>query len=116
MEARAIGRNLSIAPRKARLIADLVRNQFVEDALDILAFTHKAAAGMIDKLIHSAAANARRENTNIDESRLYIKKIFVDEGITRKWFRPRARGMAYRIRRRRSHITVVLDEKREENE
>jgi large subunit ribosomal protein L22 len=116
MEARAFGRNLPVAPRKARLVADLVRNQFVEDALDVLAFTHKAAAGMIDKLIQSAAANARRQDPNIDESRLYVKKIFVDEGITRKWFRARARGMAYRIRRRKSHITVIIDEKEEENE
>jgi large subunit ribosomal protein L22 len=116
MEARAIGRNLPIAPRKARLVVDLVRNQLVEDALDILAFTHKAAARMIDKLIQSAAANARQNDPNVDESRLYVKKIFVDEGITRKWFRARARGMAYRIRRRRSHITVILDEKKGENE
>jgi large subunit ribosomal protein L22 len=115
MEARAVGRNLPVAPRKARLVADLVRNQFVEDALDILTFSHKAAANMIDKLIQSAAANAHRNDPNIDESRLYVKRIFVDEGITRKWFRARARGMAYRIRRRRSHITVIIDEKKEEN-
>jgi len=112
MEARAVGKHLPIAPRKARLVADMVRNQLVEEALDILSFTPKAAATMIDKLIRSAVANARVKELDIDN--LYVKKIFVDEGFTRKWFRARARGMAYRIRRRRSHITVVLDEKGEE--
>ncbi len=111
MEAKAVGRNLSIAPRKARLVADSVRNQSFEHALDILTFTPKAAANMIYKLVRSAAANALQQEPNTDESRLYVKNIFVDEGITRKWFRPRARGMTYRIRRRRSHITVILDEK-----
>ena len=112
MEARAIGKHLHIAPRKARLVADMVRNQLVEEALDILAFTPKAAATMIEKLIRSAVANARVKELDIDN--LYVKKIFVDEGFTRKWFRARARGMAFRIRRRRSHITVILDEKSEE--
>ena len=112
MEARAVGKHLPIAPRKARLVADMVRNRLVEDALDVLAFTPKAAATMVDKLIRSAVANARVKELDIDN--LYVKKIFVDEGFTRKWFRARARGMAYRIRRRRSHITVILDEKSEE--
>ncbi len=116
MEARAVGWNLPIAPRKARLVADMVRNHFVEYALDVLEFTPKAAATMINKLIRSAAANARIKDPNIDETRLYVKKIFVDEGFTRKWFRARARGIPNRIRRRRAHITVILDEKREENE
>lgn len=115
MEARAIGRNLPIAPRKARLVADLVRYQSVGDAFDTLAFIPKTAAGMIDKLIRSAAANARQQ-ADVDESKLYVKKIYVDEGITRKGIRPRARGMAYRVRTRHSHITVILDEEEEENE
>ncbi len=119
MEARASIRNVPIAPRKARLVADLVRSQYVEDALNQLTFTHKAVSPVIRKLIQSAAANARSnaqyQGATIDESNLVVKQIFVNEGVTRKWFRPRARGMANRILRRRCHITVVLDEEREDD-
>lgn len=119
MESRASIRNVPISPRKVRLVADLIRHQYVEDALNQLAFTHKAASPVIRKLIHSAVANARhnaqRQGTNIDESSLFIKQISVDDGVTRKWFRPRARGMVNRILRRRCHIGVVLDEEREED-
>ncbi|MBI1929725.1 50S ribosomal protein L22 [Candidatus Poribacteria bacterium] len=115
MEARASIWNVPIAPRKVRLVADLIRRVYVEEALDQLAFTHKAASPVIRKLIQSAVANAQYRNPNIDESTLFIKKILVDDGLTRKWIRPRARGIANRILRRRCHITVVLDEEREEN-
>ena len=115
MEARSKIRNASVAPRKARLVADLVRNQYVEDALSQLRFTHKAASPIIYKLIQSAAANAQYQDPNIDTTNLYVKEIRVDEGITRKWIRPRARGMANRILKRSSHITVVVDEESSEN-
>jgi len=119
MEARASARNVPIAPRKARLVADLVRHQYVEEALNQLMFMHKAASSVIRKLIQSAAANAQenaqRQNATIEGGNLFVKKITVGEGVTRKWFRPRARGMASRILRRRCHITVVLDEEREKN-
>jgi len=111
MEARAIVKNVPIAPQKARLVADLVRNRYIDEARDILKYTHKAASPVISKLIQSAVANAQYQDSAIDESNLYIKKIFVDEGFTRKWIRPRARGMTDRILRRRCHITVILDEK-----
>ncbi len=110
MEAKARIRNASVAPRKARLVADLIRNQYVEDALNQLRFTHKAASPVIYKLIQSAAANAQYQEPSIDVASLYVKEIRVDEGVTRKWIRPRARGMANRILKRHSHITVVLDE------
>jgi len=110
MEARSKIRNASVAPRKARLVADLVRNQYVEEALNQLQFTHKAASPIIYKLIQSAAANAQYQDPDINIEDLYIKEIRVDEGVTRKWIRPRARGMANRILKRSSHITVVVDE------
>ena len=115
MEARAKIRNASVAPRKARLIADLVRNQYVEDALSQLRFTHKAASPVIYKLIQSASANAQYQDPNVDTTNLYVKEIRVDEGVTRKWIRPRARGMANRILKRHSHITVVVDEESPED-
>jgi large subunit ribosomal protein L22 len=119
MEARASIRNVPIAPRKARLVASLVRHQYVEAALNQLTFTLKAASPVIHKLIQSALANARsnaqKQGATIDESNLFVKRITIDDGVTRRWFRPRARGMANRILRRRCHIIVVLDEERGED-
>lgn len=116
MEAKASIKNVPVAPRKARLVADLVRDRFVEDALNQLAFLHKSTSAVIRKLIRSAVANAQHQDSTVDESNLFIKRIFIDEGITRKWIRPRARGMANRILRRRCHITVVLDEESDSDE
>lgn len=116
MEAKALAKNVHIAPRKARSVVDMVRGKYVDEALDILSFTHKVASPVISKLIRSAIANAQYQDSAIDESDLYIKKIFVDEGFTRKWTRPRARGRADRILRRRAHITVIVDEKFEFDE
>lgn len=116
MEAKASIKNVPVAPRKARLVADLVRDRFVEDALNQLAFLHKSTSAVIRKLIQSAVANAQHQDSTVDESNLFIKKIFIDEGVTRKWIRPRARGMANRILRRRCHITVVLDEESDSDE
>ena len=115
MEARSKIRNASVAPRKVRLVADLVRNQYVEDALSQLRFTHKAASPIIYKLIQSAAANARYQDPSVDIAGLYVKEIRVDEGITRKGIRPRARGMANKILKRSSHITVVVGEESTED-
>ena len=115
MEGRAKIRNVSVAPRKARLVADLIRNQYVDDALNQLLFTHKAASPIIYKLIKSAVANVQYQEPNVDVANLYVKEIRVDEGITRKWIRPRARGMANRILKRQSHITVVVDEESEDD-
>lgn len=111
MEAKAVGKNVHIAPRKARLVVDLVRGKYVDEALDILQYTHKATSPIVSKLIQSAIANAQYQDSAIEQGDLYIKRIFVDEGITHKGIRPRARGMADRILRRRAHITVILDEK-----
>lgn len=103
-------RFVRISPRKARLVADLIRGKGSEEALNILIFTRKAAARILVKLLKSAIANATQKKT-IDVDRLYVKKITVDQGPTMKRFTPRALGRATTIRKRTSHINMVLDEK-----
>ena len=103
-------RFVRISPRKARLVADLIRGKRSEEALNILIFTRKAAARILIKLLKSAIANATQKKT-IDVDRLYVKKITVDQGPTMKRFTPRAMGRATTIRKRTSHIHMVLDEK-----
>ncbi|GAB6934799.1 50S ribosomal protein L22 [Calditerricola yamamurae] len=110
MEARAIARYVRIAPRKARLVVDLIRGKDVGEAFAILRHTPKKAAPIVEKLLKSAIANAEH-NHNMDPKKLYISKIYVDEGPTMYRIRPRAQGRAYRIRKRTSHITVVVAEK-----
>tara|TARA_Y100001968_G_scaffold304143_1_gene318906 strand:- start:307 stop:657 length:351 start_codon:yes stop_codon:yes gene_type:complete len=101
-------RYMRISPRKARLVADLVRGQDVEWALRTLDFTRKRSAPLIGKLIRSALANAEESDASVDVDSLYIKTIYVDGGPTIRRFRPRAQGRATRIRKRTSHITVEL--------
>lgn len=109
MEVRAKLRFVRVSPRKARLVADLIRGKGSEEAMNILTFTKKAASKILIKLLKSAIANATQKKT-IDIDRLYIKKIAVDQGPTMKRFQPRAMGRATTIRKRSSHITLVLDE------
>jgi large subunit ribosomal protein L22 len=109
LEVRAKVKYLRISPRKARLVVDLVRNKRIDSALNILTVTQKRASRMIIKMLKSAVANAS-QNKSIDVDNLYIKKIFVDGGPMLKRFRPRAMGRTTRIRRRTSHITVILEE------
>jgi large subunit ribosomal protein L22 len=109
MEVRARLRFARLGPRKARLVADLIRGKRSEEALNVLSFTKKAAAKIILKLLKSAVANATQKK-NIDVDRLFIKKITVDQGPTMKRFQPRALGRATMIRKRTSHITIILDE------
>lgn len=110
MEAKAVARYVRIAPRKVRLVVDLIRGKQVGEALAILKHTPKAASPVVEKLIKSAIANAEH-NYNMDPDNLVVGKIFVDQGPTLKRFRPRAQGRAFRIHKRTSHITVVLNEK-----
>jgi large subunit ribosomal protein L22 len=110
MEVKARLKFVRVSPRKAQLVADLVRGKGSEEALNILTFTKKSAAKIIIKLLKSAIANATQKK-NIDVDRLYIKKITVDQGPTMKRFQPRALGRATTIRKRTSHINIVLDEK-----
>ncbi len=102
-------RYLRIAPRKVRLVADLIRGKRIEEAQNILNFKVKKAALPLLKLLRSAAANAKN-NFQLDESNLYIAKILVDEGPKYKRWRARARGRADEIQKKTSHVTVVLDE------
>jgi len=110
MEVTAKARYIRVSPRKARLVTDLVRGKKVGEALSVLAFTHKAFAKTLTKLIHSAVANAQ-QNKQMDVDTLMVKRISVDGGPTLKRFMPRAQGRATMIRKRTSHITVVLDER-----
>jgi large subunit ribosomal protein L22 len=110
MEARAVAKYVRISPRKARLIMDEIRGKKVEEALRLLSFSPNKGAFLIRKLISSAVANAET-GSEIDVDNLFIKRLYADEGPTLKRFRARAMGRATRIRKRTSHLTVVLDEK-----
>lgn len=110
METHAVSRHLRIAPRKARLVADLIRGKKVDEALMILDFVPKKAARLMTKTLKSVIANA--ENTQrVDVDRLYVCRITVDGGATLKRFLPRAHGRATPLRKRTSHITIVVDER-----
>jgi len=110
MEIRAAARYVRISPQKVRLIMGQVRGKKVEEALNELSFAPQRGARLVKKLIDSAVANAQ-ENAGMDVDSLYIAKIYADEGPMLKRWRPRALGRATRIRKRTSHLTVVLDEK-----
>lgn len=109
MEVKAKLNYLRIAPRKTRLVADLVRGKTVEEAQTILNFTVKRGNTPIVKLLNTAIASAK-ENFQVDKSNLYIAKIFIDEAPMLKRWRARSRGRAYGIKKRASHITLVLGE------
>jgi len=102
-------RYLRIAPRKVRLVTDLIRGKPVEEAQTVLNFTIKKGAQPLLKLLKSAIANAKN-NFQLDPANLYISKILVDEGPKLKRWRARARGMASEIQKKTSHVTIVLDE------
>jgi large subunit ribosomal protein L22 len=109
MEARAVARYAKISPQKAGLIMDEVRGKKVDEALQLLSFSPKKGARLLKKLIDSAVANAGA-NKEIDVDTLFIKRLYADQGPVMKRFRPRAMGRATRIRKRTSHLTVILDE------
>ncbi|MBC9954374.1 50S ribosomal protein L22 [Leucobacter sp. cx-42] len=112
VESIARVRHIRITPQKARRVVDLIRGKNVEEALAILKFAPQAASEPIFKLVASAVANARvkaeKENLRFNEDELVVARAFVDEGATLKRFRPRAQGRAFRINKRTSHITVIL--------
>jgi large subunit ribosomal protein L22 len=109
MEARAVARYMRISPQKARLIMDEVRGKKVDEAIRLLSFSPRKGSRILRKLINSAVANAE-VNKEIDVDTLFIKRIYADQGPIMKRFRPRAMGRASRIRKRTSHLTVILDE------
>ena len=110
MEARATLRYARIAPRKVSIVLDQIRNQPVEVAMAILKHTPKAACEPLEKLLKSAMANAEN-NHNMDKNSLYVSECFVCPGPTLKRIRPRAQGRAFRVLKRTSHVTIVLNEK-----
>ncbi|KHF39022.1 50S ribosomal protein L22 [Halalkalibacter kiskunsagensis] len=112
MQAKAVAKQVRIAPRKVRLVVDLIRGKQVGEAVAILRHTPKAASPVVEKLLNSAIANAEH-NYEMEPNNLVISEVFVDEGVTLKRFRPRAMGRASRINKRTSHITLVVTEKKE---
>ena len=115
-EARAVQKFLRRAPRKVRLVADAVRGERVDKALKRLEFTKKGSAPEVAKVIKSAAANLRDkfQEERFDDENLYIKTIFVNEGVTLKRIQPAPMGRAHRINKRTCHITVVVAKQVEE--
>ena len=110
MEAKAVAKFVRIAPRKVRVVMDLVRGKNVADAYAILKFTPKSGADVVEKVLRSAVANAEN-NFEMDMEKLYVKTAFVDQGPTMKRIHPRSRGQAFKILKRTSHVTIVVDEK-----
>ena len=100
-----------IAPRKARLILDLVRGRDVDDAISMLKFAKQRASGMVEKVIRSAVANASEQDVAGSRNALYVAKAWVDPGPTIKRFQPKDRGKAYSINKRTSHLVVAIDER-----
>jgi len=111
MAVKSIGRYIQVSPRKARLVIDMIRGRYAYEALDILRNSSKAVAKTIEGIVRVALANAENNEDIADIDALIIKEAYVDQGPTGKRFRPRAMGRANRIRKRTSHITVILDEK-----
>ena len=113
VESIARVRHIRVTPQKARRVVDLIRGKQAVEALAILKFAPQGASEPVYKLVASAIANARvkadAENSYLDEQDLYVSRAFVDEGTTLKRFQPRAQGRAFRINKRTSHITVVLE-------
>ena len=109
MEARSVAKFIRLSPQKARLVARNVTGKSVEDALNILKFTPKKAARLIEKVLTTAIADAEHNN-KLDVDRLYVKEVRIDGGPNWKRIQSRAMGRAYRIIKRTSHITVVVDE------
>ncbi|MBM7573087.1 50S ribosomal protein L22 [Aquibacillus albus] len=112
MQAKAVAKTVRIAPRKVRLVVDLIRGKNVGEAIAILKHTQRGASPEVEKVLRSAIANAEH-NYEMNPDDLIVSEAFVDEGVTLKRFRPRAMGRASQINKRTSHITVVVSEKKE---
>ena len=110
MEARAYLRNVRIAPRKVKIVCDLIRGKDAGEAVAIMMNTPKAASELLIKLLKSAIANAEN-NHNMNPENLYVSEVYVTPGPVMKRVMPRAQGRAFRILKRTSHITLVLKEK-----
>jgi large subunit ribosomal protein L22 len=109
MESRATVKYIRMSPQKARLVADMIRGKPVEEALNILTLCPKKPARLLSRVVRSAVANATHTQ-DVDVDNLFVKTIVVDEGPMLKRWRPRAMGRATRIRKRTSHVKLILDE------
>lgn len=112
MESRAVAKYIRLSPRKAGQVVDLIRGKKLAEALNILQYTPNLGTEVVEKVVRSAAANAEH-NHGMDVSQLYVAEAYVGQGPSLKRVMPRARGRADRIRKRMSHITVVLRDKKE---
>jgi ribosomal protein L22, bacterial type len=110
VEAKAVAKYVRISPQKAGLVMNMIRGKDVNEALAILKFTPNKAAGIVEKVLKSAIANAEN-NFGLDRDNLYVAKAVADQGPIMKRMMPRAMGRSNLMRRRTSHITVVVDEK-----
>lgn len=110
MEAKAVAKYVRIAPRKVRVVMDIIRGKTIAEAFAILKFTPKAGADVIEKVLKSAVANAEN-NFDMNVDKLFVSAAYVDQGPTLKRIHPRSRGQAFRILKRTSHVTVVVSEK-----
>ncbi|GAA3411944.1 50S ribosomal protein L22 [Paenibacillus hodogayensis] len=110
MQAKAHANHIRIAPRKVRLVIDLIRGKQVGDAVAILRNTPRSASPVVEKLLNSAIANAEH-NFSLDPNKLVVAEAYVDQGPTLKRIRPRSQGRAFKILKRTSHITLVVSEK-----
>jgi ribosomal protein L22, bacterial type len=110
VEAKAVAKYVRISPQKAGLVMNMIRGKDVNEALAILKFTPNKAAGIVEKVLKSAIANAEN-NFGLDRDNLYVAKAVADQGPIMKRMMPRARGRSNLMRRRTSHITVVVNEK-----
>ena len=110
MEAKAVAKYIRIAPRKVRVVMNLIRGKSVAEAFAILKFTPKAGADVIEKVLKSAVANVEN-NFDMNVDKLYVSSAYVDQGPTLKRIHPRSRGQAFSIFKRTSHVTVVVSEK-----
>jgi len=110
-EGRAVLRYARISSRKAKIVLDLIKNKSIDEAYAILRYTQKAASEILYKLLKSAEANAINNN-ELNRDELYVAEAYANQGPTLKRIMPRAQGRAYRIRKRTSHITIVLKERK----
>jgi len=111
MKVKAVSKYLPTTSRKAKLVVDLIRGKNLDEAINILKFTPRAASRLVEKVLRSAIANAKQNGEIKDVDKLYISEISANQGPTLKRFQPRARGRAFRIRKRMSHISIVLEER-----
>lgn len=109
-EAKSIAKYIRIAPRKIRIVMDLIRGKNVGEAFAILKYTPKVGSEVIEKVLKSAVANAEH-NYDMNTDKLYVSAAYVDQGPTLKRIHPRSRGQAFKILKRSSHVTVVVKER-----